>query len=245
MYEAINKGLALSRGEIVAYLNSDDLYLPWAVETAVGRFAAESTVDIVYGDAIRMFVASGRTLPWLQAPIDRAWLLRWGSLIQPAVFWRRSVLDEVGNFDTRFKYAGDLDYWLRAASEHRIGRVDELLAIDRWHAGAASVAAANQLAREAREVRRRNGSSERMVTRGTARIRAALLRRLVWFRFVAAARGQGAGWPKTREVLKPRISTTSAILGLLPMVSQHGLASIQWSEDPVTLAGRGPRRQPG
>jgi hypothetical protein len=241
MYDALNKGLAIARGEIVAYLNSDDLYLPWAVETAVARLADEPTADLVHGDAIRIFVEDGRTMPWFQAPVDHDWLVRWGSLIQPTVFWRRVVLNNIGGFDEDFRYAGDLDYWLRATRRHRLIRTDELLAIDRWHAGALSVIGAKQLAQEDREARRRDGRQVSVAARMTARIRAGVLRRVLWLRFVAAARGRGSGWRMTRAALSPRVPAGDAILGLLPLRPHRGLAATNWSDDPVSLAREGLR----
>ena len=54
MYDAINKGLRMARGEIVAYLNSDDLYFPWSVERVVDAFRQDIATDLVYGDALRI-----------------------------------------------------------------------------------------------------------------------------------------------------------------------------------------------
>jgi glycosyltransferase involved in cell wall biosynthesis len=236
MYDAINKGLALARGEVLGYLNSDDLYLPWAVETVVARLKSEPAADIVYGDAIRIFVAEGRTLTWFQAPIDHDWLVRWGSLIQPAVFWRRGVVDDIGAFNSAFRYAGDLDFWLRAGRRHRFVRADEFLAIDRWHPEAASVTGAARLAQEAADARRRDGTTVLGPTKVAARIRAAVLRRILWLRFVGATRGRGSAWPMTTRSLLPRVTTGDALLGLLPLRPHRGLAAVRWSSDPLTLA---------
>src|SRR5919106_3974396 len=49
MYEAINKGFRLARGQMLAYINSDDLYLPWSVEVAVSHLST-TRADLVYGD---------------------------------------------------------------------------------------------------------------------------------------------------------------------------------------------------
>ena len=50
MYSAINKGLAMARGQVLAYLNSDDLYFPWTVETVVAAFRSHPEADLVHGD---------------------------------------------------------------------------------------------------------------------------------------------------------------------------------------------------
>src|SRR5512143_842563 len=59
MYEAVNKGLAMASGEILGYLASDDVYLPWTIEAVVEAFAARPTVDIVFGDGITIEEESG------------------------------------------------------------------------------------------------------------------------------------------------------------------------------------------
>jgi glycosyltransferase involved in cell wall biosynthesis len=72
MYDAVNKGLRMARGEILAYLNSDDLYLPWTIQTAVDFLQAHPDVDLVYGDYISLDEASGVRLPLLPSGDGRS-----------------------------------------------------------------------------------------------------------------------------------------------------------------------------
>jgi glycosyltransferase involved in cell wall biosynthesis len=138
---AINKGWRLARGEIIAYLNADDVYLPGAIDRVVNFFSAHPGVDIVYGDCDYVD-AAGR---FLQAYPTRAYdyvdLVR--STIdyipQPAVFLRRRVLESVGCLDERLSFAMDFDYWLRAGLSCAFAYLPARLAALRVHHGAKSV----------------------------------------------------------------------------------------------------------
>ena len=240
MYDALNKGLAVARGDYFGYLNSDDLYFPWTVEAAVAAFDAHPAVDFVYGDAVRLVEETGRRQPWLQAPIHTFWLQEWGSLIQPTVFWRARVPRAIGDFDDGLRFAGDLEYWLRgAAAGFTFLRIDELLAIDRLHGSSASSAHSEQLAHEAMRIRRRVRGRRPSVGPGIARLRAAALRRGVWWRCARAAWGFHAGWPYARAALEPTVGIGTFVRGMLPFVTQRGLESVRWRHDPETVAVEG------
>ena len=135
MYHAINKGLAMASGDILAYLNSDDLYFPWTVQTVVDAFARHPEADFVFGEALAIDEESGATQPYWMAPFDLDFVRREGFLPQPAVFWRRSAYESVGPFDTRYDYVADCAYWMRAGKDHKFHKVFEFLAIERNHAG--------------------------------------------------------------------------------------------------------------
>ena len=102
MYEAINKGLRLASGEILAYLNSDDLYFPWTVDVVVDAFRRHPLADVVFGDAIRLDELRGELVPLFTPPFDPRMTAADGSLVQPAVFFRRRLLDDIGPFDESF-----------------------------------------------------------------------------------------------------------------------------------------------
>jgi glycosyltransferase involved in cell wall biosynthesis len=117
MYEAINKGISLARGDVLAYLNSDDLYLPWSVDVAV-RALTPST-ELVYGDLGVFRVASNGHPRHFRIQFYPDFNLRYYSFVavlgQPTVFWRRSLTERIGLFDTGYQLIGDCEYWLRAA----------------------------------------------------------------------------------------------------------------------------------
>lgn len=133
MYNAINKGLAMARGGILAYLNSDDLYFPWTLEVIVRDFRRHQSVDFVYGDALSIDDESGVRRMYWQFPFHRDTVQRTGFLAQPTVFWRRRVVEAVGGFDESLRYVADCDYWMRAAARFRFHKVHEVLAVERDH----------------------------------------------------------------------------------------------------------------
>ena len=136
MYEAINKGLSLARGEVLAYLNSDDLYLPWSVDVAVRALQPGS--DLVYGDlgilAEEANGAAGAFAIQFYPEFDLRHYSFVSTLGQPTVFWRRSLTERIGPFDTRYRLLGDCEYWLRAAINGAKPRhVPEVLAVQVEH----------------------------------------------------------------------------------------------------------------
>ena len=115
MYDAINKGLALTKGDVLAYLNSDDVYLPWSVDLAVATLNAGR--DFAYGD---LGMVQGRVadsfMPQFYPPFDLNRYTYFRRLGQPTVFWRRSTYERLGGFDDSYQLIGDCEYWLRAAA---------------------------------------------------------------------------------------------------------------------------------
>ncbi len=139
--DAINKGWKMSTGEIIAYLNSDDTYMPWAVETVVEFMAGHPDIAMVYGDC-NYVDEHGEVIR--QSPASEYY---WEDMVcgknviaQPSVFFRKEVLDKVGYLDTTLHYAMDLDLWVRIGSKLEIRQVPRLLANFRLCPGTKSVA---------------------------------------------------------------------------------------------------------
>ena len=222
MYDAVNKGLAMATGDVLAYLNSDDAYLPWAVETAVAAFEARPDVEVVFGDGVRVDEMAGSQRPRLFPPFDRRSLAHFESLMQPAVFWRRSVLERLGGFDDGLRYVADLDYWLRAAgSSATVLHLDEVIAVERVHGERLSEAHRDAMAAEDRAMRARHQAA---VTGGNPADRARAIRRhkawqrLIWARFLLARLGGTARgpWRRFRAEGRLRISTWRILTAQLP-----------------------------
>jgi len=189
MYEAVNTGLLMTTGDVIAYLPSDDVYLPWAVRAAVDTFARRPDLDLVYGDGVTVDGDSGVQTLRLYAPFDRASLALYGSLLQPAVFWRRGLFDRLGGFDTTMRFVADLDFWLRAASAGAaIGHVQEVLAVERSHRDRLSTASRDAMDKEESAMRaRHSGRLFGTDARQRAAKRHMRWQRWLWLQFVIAA----------------------------------------------------------
>lgn len=118
--EAINKGFTRASGEILAWLNSDDLYLPGAIRQAVKIFKDHPEVGLAFGDALSID-AHGNPLKHLQG---RPWglldLMAFRILTQPTVFIRREALEKAGFLDTSYHFMLDHHLWVRIALEFPI-----------------------------------------------------------------------------------------------------------------------------
>lgn len=179
MYEAINKGMALAGGEILAYLAGDDAYLPWALESVVRIFESQPGVDIVFGDGTKIEHETGVQRLRLFPPFDRPSLARYESLMQPAVFWRRSMFERIGGFDPKMRYVADLDYWLRAgAATAKFAHLREVIAVERIHAGRLSSAQSAAMAAEDRAMRAAHAAADG----GTTDREQAVARDMKWQR---------------------------------------------------------------
>lgn len=135
MYDAINKGLKIASGDILAYLNSDDLYFPNSVEIAVDYFNRHPNTELIYGNC-DFIGPRGEFLYTYRYPG-----FRWKSYIslntsaipQPATFWRSVVHKKTGYFDTAFKMCGDFDFYAKAGKCCRIVHINRTLARFRIH----------------------------------------------------------------------------------------------------------------
>jgi glycosyltransferase involved in cell wall biosynthesis len=110
---AINKGLARSRGAIRAYLNSDDVLLPHAVERAVAYFAQHPGCDLVYGRADLINERDEVIGAYDTEDYSFQRLAQICCICQPACFWRADIAGRAGPFDERLHYVMDYEYWLR------------------------------------------------------------------------------------------------------------------------------------
>lgn len=121
VYDALNKGIRLARGEITGHLNSDDFYEENIFAEVAGRFAEDPELDAVYGGAIvfeENAKGARRTVAQYLAPPDVELSFRnitVGVPIINARFFRKRVYAQVGLYDTRYRIAADRDFLLRVA----------------------------------------------------------------------------------------------------------------------------------
>jgi glycosyltransferase involved in cell wall biosynthesis len=128
MYNALNKGISKSSGSIVAYLNSDDIYYPDAVESAVKIFMLEKETELIFGQ-MNLINSDGFEIHRYCFP-KYNWTvfasMNYSSIGQPSSFWRRTVHEKVGMFDESLRMASDFDFFIKAGTCCVIRRVDTI-----------------------------------------------------------------------------------------------------------------------
>ena len=133
--DAVNRGFARIDGEIMAWLNSDDLLLPGTLRVVGEYFAAHPDVDVVYGNRIVIDEADREIGRWILPGHDAA-RLSWADVVpQETLFWRRRVWTAVGGLDPAFRFALDWDLLLRLRDAGaRMVHLPRFLGAFRFHA---------------------------------------------------------------------------------------------------------------
>jgi glycosyltransferase involved in cell wall biosynthesis len=179
--DAINKGWSRCRGDILAWLNSDDLYLPGAIRSQVAFLQAHPSVDAVYGNA-QTIDEQGREVGVIWGrPFSQYELARLCYIPQPATFLRRRLIEQTGPVDTELHYTMDYDYWLRASLWGVFAYHPSAIAAFRFHDSSKTVATIASFAPESEQVVKRFVAQDAVsvqVARRRNRILADLMLRL-------------------------------------------------------------------
>ncbi|NTV84578.1 MAG: glycosyltransferase [Bacteroidales bacterium] len=143
--DAVNKGVQMATGEIIGWLNSDDLYLQGALQAVADHFRDHPECRWAYGRC-RIIDSSGKERwQWItryknarlkKFTMDK--LLRENFISQPAVFFRKELFDEAGRLNLDLHYAMDYDLWLRFAKISPAGVIDRDLSSFRRHGSSKS-----------------------------------------------------------------------------------------------------------
>ena len=174
IYQAMNKGVALTSGEALHFLNDDDMLFAPDVLTSMGRCLALTDADIVFGDVVLLDEGHKQTQSYRRhRQMNRLTLVE-RTITQQAIFYRRDVFDRCGTFNPRLRIAADHEWLLRAFLRHNIRGIYLKRPVAVFRIGGVSNDAASEAAhrREREEVTRKYFSPRE--------IRAArLFRRLV------------------------------------------------------------------
>jgi glycosyltransferase involved in cell wall biosynthesis len=141
--EAINKGLKRSTGEILSYLNSDDVLEPDALATVADYFQTHPEIDLVYGEGYLMNEDGSvkRRFPSTEPTFDLWRLIHiWDYILQQSTFFRRRLLDRIGFFDESLHYGMDWDFYIRAGKSGKVGYIPAYLGTLREYDAAKSFA---------------------------------------------------------------------------------------------------------
>jgi glycosyltransferase involved in cell wall biosynthesis len=134
--DAINQGMGRSSGDVVCWLNSDDMYLPGTLLDVGRRFQGHTDgYHLIYGGAIELGQHSGNLFCQGQPAeaFDPIKLTYWDFIIQPSSFWTRKLWKETGNINVAYNYVLDWDWFVRASKLTSFEYVPRFYSIYRFH----------------------------------------------------------------------------------------------------------------
>ena len=165
--DAINKGFHMARGDVVAWLNADDYYLPGTFEKVLYFCEKYPEVDIVYGDCCFVDFNGKFLRRKLEPAFDLGMLVYYGCYIpSTATFFRRSIIDEGILLDTEYHNCMDMEYFVRLGSQgKRFFHISGCLACFRWHEGNISLLHVERRRKERLQVQKKYGFYGRLGSR--------------------------------------------------------------------------------
>lgn len=143
--DALMKGFGRAEGEILAWLNSDDTYLPGALAKAVEAFG-DGGAGVVYGKS-RFIDVQGKAIGcYPTEPFDYRRLAMVNFICQPSTFFTREAFDAVGGVNRKLHYAMDFDLWIRLAGRSEFRYLPVFLSSYRLHESSKTVSPQDSLA---------------------------------------------------------------------------------------------------
>lgn len=169
---SIKAGFARGSGEILGWINSDDLYERGVLSKMAELFEADLSAKLAYGDYSLLY-PDGRLVPKPKISFDfEMCLYSYLMIPQPSSFWRRTVWDAVGGVNPKYHFAFDYDFFLRAASHlagepSAIRHVSDLWSRFRVHPSSKSVSQRGRFAAEHEQICRQFGIPDSALQRRT------------------------------------------------------------------------------
>jgi glycosyltransferase involved in cell wall biosynthesis len=177
----IIKGMAHATGEILCFLNSDDLFEPNALKEVGEYFAARPNVDAVYGDSLWIDADGNALRKQREIPFNRfIWLYTYNYVPGMSTFWRRSIYERAGGFNPEYQLAFDADLWIRFSDLGKIGHVPRQWSRMRFYPDQKNRRLREESDREEMRIRSRYFKNHTVPSTYTLRRKFALGMRMVW-----------------------------------------------------------------
>lgn len=131
--DAVNKGIRAAHGDIIGWLNSDDIYYPGAIGKVLDVFQRHPEINVVYGNANHIREDDSFIEEYYTEDFDYERLKDVCFICQPSLFFRKKLVDIYGYLDDKLQYCMDYDYWLRLGKGEKFYRLNELIAGSRLY----------------------------------------------------------------------------------------------------------------
>lgn len=131
--DAVRRGFERSSGDIMAYLNSDDVLAPGALNFVADFFERNPKIDAVYSHRCIIDEQNNVLGYWILPPHSNLLMERWDLIPQETCFWRRRLFERAGNLDSSFRFALDYDLFVRYMRAGKFRRVPRFLSAFRMH----------------------------------------------------------------------------------------------------------------
>lgn len=142
MYDAISKGFEMAQGDILCWLNSDDMYLPWTLQLVAEVMENQEIkwltgIPSQFSDTGINYCHCNNRLTFPRRLIRKGWMdgRRLGCIQQESTFWKKELYIISGGIDSKYQYAGDYYLWKRFAEHEKLYVVNSVLAGFRVHPG--------------------------------------------------------------------------------------------------------------
>ena len=130
---AINKGFRVAKGDVLAWLNSDDMYLPCTLMKVASYFQTPGELKLVYGGTLHFFEGKSSAYGFLPSPFNAERLTYSDYIMQSSTFWSRSLWEKVGELQESYNYVLDWDWFIRASKVCEFIPVADYLSLYRFH----------------------------------------------------------------------------------------------------------------
>lgn len=131
--QAINRGFGRATGELLAWLNTDDMYMPGALHRVAGVLTPCEAPALVYGGCLHFREGEEKAWAYWPEPFDAERLTHFDYLVQPASFWTRALWEATGELNEALHYGMDWDWYIRASRVVAFTPLPAYLAIYRLH----------------------------------------------------------------------------------------------------------------
>jgi glycosyltransferase involved in cell wall biosynthesis len=160
MYDAINKGILMSSGEIIAYLNCDDRYPEGSLQSVLEAFERKANIDYVVGNCrfinhLEQEVYIYRVPPVFSNLLVKVTVIPWA---QPSVFYKKCVFDSLGSYSSKYSLAADYHFMKRVVmSEFNGQKINKILSCFMKREDALSIKNSNDMIDEVNMIKEELG----------------------------------------------------------------------------------------